>query len=81
MCNRYHKDDAPPANYTETAHDWANMMSVAYKLLAQGGTNPWCTASCVGVPGLGFTKATNILFDALQFYIPSTATWQIWRST
>jgi hypothetical protein len=77
--NLMHKDDLPT---TAQMHAVGNMLSVVFKLLANGGGNPVCDR----LPGLsgcgvtttaqGLTKATRMFFDAIQFYIPSTAAWQ-----
>ncbi len=74
-----HKDDTPTTS--TTIHSHANKLSVVYRLLTMGGTNPVCTrlpnlSGCgTTVDGLGSTKASKILFNALQFYLTSFATW------
>ena len=76
-----HSDDTPTTS-TNT-HSRANKLSVVHRLLAEGGKNPVCTrlpglSGCgTTVSGLGITKANTILFNALQFYIPSYATWDL----
>jgi len=74
--NKLHRlDGADPAN----DHDRGNMLNVVYYLLSEGGANPACTRlyNCgTTVPtGLGSYGAGKLLFDTLQFYLPSTTTW------
>lgn len=55
------------------------MLTMVLRLATEGGQNPICTPhpefdGCnASVIALGLTKATQILFDTLQFYTPSTA--------
>jgi hypothetical protein len=74
-----HKDDTP--TLLANTHSRANKMSVVHRLLAEGGKNPVCSrlpglSGCeTTVTALGLSKANKILFNALQFYIASSATW------
>ena len=58
------------------------MLNGTFRLLAAGGQNTICNraptlSGCgVNVPGLGFTKASRILFDTVTTYLSSTARWE-----
>lgn len=74
-----HREDEP----VETqAHMRGNMLSMVLRLMTEGGTNPICAripsaeGCTVSVTAIGLTKATQIMFDALQFYAPSNVTWE-----
>ena len=67
-------------------HKRAVQLSVVFKLLSDGGYNRICYragtppntsfSGCnVSVSGLGFTKASEILFQAAAYYVPSTVQW------
>jgi Zn-dependent metalloprotease len=79
--NKFHKNDEPAE--TSSPHDRGNMLNVIFKELAVGGTNPICArdntlSGCnplIGVGGQGTLKASQILFNALVFYMPSNAQW------
>jgi Zn-dependent metalloprotease len=71
-----HRQDDPT---NQQSHLRGNMLTMVLRLATEGGQNPICTRhpefdGCSGtVVALGLTKATQILFDTLQYYTPSTA--------
>lgn len=75
----FHRDDE--SGNTE-AHNRGNMMNVVFRLLSDGGTNPVCArlptlSGCsTSVTGQGFSKASTILFQTVEYYAPSTSTWE-----
>jgi len=76
--NKMHRDDQPNEG---SVHDRGNMLNVVFMLLADGGPNPVCTrltlSGCgTNVPGLGLTKARQILFDTVSYYAPANAQWE-----
>ena len=78
--NILHALDTPTTGASD--HSYGNKLAVVYKMLADGGGNPVCARlqtlpSCspfVSVQPQGRTKANRILFDALQYHIESTDT-------
>lgn len=76
--DRLHKDDN---DFGLSAHDTGNMLSVVFYVLSDGEYNPICNRITVmgcgqNVPGLGFHTTAQIMFDAIQFYLPSNSTWE-----
>lgn len=74
-----HKEDEEGVN---APHARGNMLSVVLRLMSEGGKNDICNrepsyegCTQTPMPGIGFTKASTIMFDALVNYIPSNATW------
>jgi Thermolysin metallopeptidase, alpha-helical domain len=64
------------------AHDRGNMLGVAFRLLAEGGSNPICdwppwdgTDCDIDVNQVGLTGATRILFRTLTVYAYDTMGW------
>jgi hypothetical protein len=76
---RLHKDDDPSG--AASPHDWGNMLNVTFRLMSEGGMNPICTrlwwlSGCnAPVTGVGVEKASRIMFDTIQFYLPSNPQW------
>lgn len=58
------------------------MLHMVLRLMSDGGDNPICArrpdfAGCgVTNAALGFPKASQILFDTVGYYAPSTARWE-----
>ncbi len=75
----FHKDD--PVGNPADPHQAGNRLGVAYRLLAEGGTNPVCSrlgtlSGCdVSVAAQGLTKADRILYRVLAFYATSATSW------
>jgi hypothetical protein len=64
------------------AHDRGNMLGVAFRLLAEGGSNPICdwplwdgTDCDIDVSAISLTAATRILFRTLTVYAYDTMDW------
>lgn len=64
-------------------HGYGNLLTMAYRLIAEGGRNPICNRSAnnysgcesgFSVTGVGLTKANRILFQAV-YEMPSTVSW------
>lgn len=78
--SRFHAADAVNAG---TAWANGNMMHVAFRVLADGGRNPYCVTNDTQIgcsssnanQGLGVQKASNIMIYALANYVTSNATW------
>lgn len=76
---RYHRDDTSGG---ATHHNWGNMLSVAFYVLSDGATNPWCASNpnafgCnAATSGLGQDAAARVMFRALTHYVTSTAEWE-----
>ena len=76
--NRYHRDDS---NHLGTPHAIGHMLSVAFYVLSEGGTNPWCINNSTaygctaGTPGLGVEPASRVMFRALTHYMNTTSDW------
>ena len=74
-----HRQDNPG---NQEAHDRGNMLNMVIRLLSDGGSNPICSreptyGGCgTTMTGLGMTTATQIMFDTVTWYTPSTATWE-----
>jgi hypothetical protein len=79
--DRLHKDDDPQHILGPvTDHSWGNMLNVTYRLLSDGGHNKICDrlslSGCgVDMNGLGITSASQIMFDTVQWYLPSNTEW------
>ncbi len=65
------------------AHDRGNMLGVAFRLLAEGGSNPICdwplwdgTDCDIDVSAISLTAATRILFRTLTVYAYDTMDWE-----
>lgn len=76
--NRWHRLDT--ANPTSDPHDIGNAALVAFRLLAEGGQNGFCTAhqipTCTtALTGVGVSKASRIMLDAVWFYGYPSQTW------
>ena len=76
---RFHRLDRSGDPDTDEAHNRGNMLGVAFRLMAEGGTNPICTwplwdgTGCdIDVNGVGLTAATRILFRTLSVYAYDT---------
>jgi hypothetical protein len=78
--DKLHRDDQPPVE-GDQAHSRGNMMNVVFRLLSDGGTNPICarlpalSGCATSTTGQGFTKASTILFNTVQYYAVSTSQW------
>lgn len=86
--DQIHRDDSygsgPPSHPNAIDnHGVGNMLTMAYRLMAEGGKNPICYrgapdtgySGCdTTVVGVGVTKANRIMFQAL-YEMPSTVGW------
>lgn len=74
-----HRQDEPTR---QEAHDRGNMLSMVLRLMSEGGQNPICSRESTyqgcgtNVTSVGFSTASNILFNTVTWYTPSTATWE-----
>ncbi len=65
----------------QEAHVRGSMLTMVLRLMTEGGTNPICSrhpeydGCATAVRAQGLTKSGQILFDAIQYYIPSSAQW------
>jgi hypothetical protein len=80
--HRLDRYDGYPDADRNNAHNRGNMLAVAFRLLAEGGTNPICnwplwdgTDCDINVNAISLTAATRILFRTLTVYAYDSMGW------